>query len=457
MGCSGIVPRYRGWLYRALLVLVEEGWLRQHGVDFVAIRSLPMVTLPDASSLVFHSDEAATVALFMQTAQNLTALLTEQFHSAEIYAADAMPDIYQALFADTNAIVRAVVQGLVTRQNGPLRILEVGAGYGSTTAYLLPHLPAQQTIYHFTDISEFFLQRARKAFAEYPFVRYGLLNLEAEPTTQGYERHSFDLIIAASVLHVPRQIAETLAQLRTLLAPSGLLVMIEETAFQRAFDLGMGLQQGFERFADHDLRPLHPLLSRAQWQQCLAAAGFAGIEVLNQPGSAIDLLHFDVIVAQGPAVVKQFEPKQLTDYLARKLPDYMVPTSYILLNALPLSTNGKVDRKALPAPSSITIQQTRFIAPRTPLEEQITKIWREVMNVEIVDVEADFFASGGDSLVATQVMARLRQTFQIELPLRTLFEHPTIAALAQVIEAQELALAETTALEEVLAEIEVQK
>jgi len=453
---SGIVPRYRAWLQRALLVLVEKGWLRQQDDEFVCVHCLPITPIAAPASLALQSNEAATGAMFMQTAQNLAALLTEQFHSAEIYAAEAMPDIYQALFADTNALVKAVVQGWLGSQSAPLRILEVGAGYGSTTAHLLPILPTQQTSYCFSDISEFFLQRARKVFADYPFLRYAQLNLETAPEQQGYQLHSFDLIIASSVLHVPRQIEATLAHVRSLLAPGGLLVMIEETAFQHAFDLGMGLQQGFERFADQHLRPLHPLLSRTQWQQCLTAAGFGAVEVVNQPGSAIDRLHFDVIVAQGPAVVKQFDPQQLTDYLAHKLPNYMVPTNYIHLDALPLSANGKVDRKALPLPTSTRTPLVTQLAPRTPLEAQIAAIWREVLPMETINIEADFFASGGDSLIATQVITRLRQTFQIDLPLRTLFEQPTIAALAATIEAQELALAETATMAEILAEIERQ-
>ena len=123
----------------------------------------------------------------------------------------------------------------------------------------------------------------------------------------------------------------------------------------------MGLQQGFERFADEALRPLHPLLSREQWQHCLQAAGFSQSAVVQQPGSAADQLGLDVLVAQAPMMVKRFEPGRLNSYLAQKLPDYMLPTRYRLLPALPLTANGKVDRKALPAMETVHAARAQLL------------------------------------------------------------------------------------------------
>ena len=121
---------------------------------------------------------------------------------------------------------------------------------------------------------------------------------------------------------------------------------------------------------------------------------------------------------------------ELRDFLKDKLPDYMVPSAFVVLDALPLTPNGKLDRLALPAPSLARPElDTNFVAPRNALEEQLVEIWEEVLGVERVGIHDDFFELGGHSLRATRVVSRVREVFQVELPLLSLFEEPTIAGL----------------------------
>ncbi|WP_035060990.1 non-ribosomal peptide synthetase [Andreprevotia chitinilytica] len=119
--------------------------------------------------------------------------------------------------------------------------------------------------------------------------------------------------------------------------------------------------------------------------------------------------------------------------LAERLPDYMVPAHILLLDQLPLTVNGKIDRKALPTPD---LQRTSFghVPPRTPTEQAVAGVWAEVLRLERVGAEDDFFASGGHSLLATQVISKLRATFNIDIALRALFEASTVAALARKID-----------------------
>ena len=122
-------------------------------------------------------------------------------------------------------------------------------------------------------------------------------------------------------------------------------------------------------------------------------------------------------------------------HLRQKLPDYMVPSSFLVLDQLPLTPNGKVDRRALPAPDqSARIHAKEFVGPRTPVQEILTGIWREILRVKEVGIHDSFFELGGHSLLGTQVISRVREAFQIELPLRRLFEAPTINQLAACVE-----------------------
>ncbi|MBA2672059.1 amino acid adenylation domain-containing protein, partial [Ramlibacter sp.] len=118
------------------------------------------------------------------------------------------------------------------------------------------------------------------------------------------------------------------------------------------------------------------------------------------------------------------------------LPHYMVPAHYVPLQALPLNANGKVDRHALPGADASAASARAYEAPRTPTEEALAGIWAQVLGLDQVGVHDDFFALGGHSLLATQVVAKLRAAFQVELPLRAFFETPTIAAMAQAIDAE---------------------
>ncbi|CCI16559.1 Similar to tr/Q9RAH4/Q9RAH4 (fragment) [Microcystis aeruginosa PCC 9807] len=135
---------------------------------------------------------------------------------------------------------------------------------------------------------------------------------------------------------------------------------------------------------------------------------------------------------------------QVREFVQQKLPSYMVPQAFVLLNALPLTPNGKVDRQALPTPDTATRNlATGFLAPRTPIETQMSQIWSEVLGVERIGIKDNFFELGGHSLLATQVISRSRDLFSVELSLQNLLEYPTIANLAQIIEVLSVTPGET--------------
>ena len=171
--------------------------------------------------------------------------------------------------------------------------------------------------------------------------------------------------------------------------------------------------------------------------------------------SSANLSHYDVVFARKVSPPRRIAPlappaldrsyannplqtqiarqtiSKLRDHLEQKLPEYMIPSAFVVLEALPLTANGKIDRRALPLPDIATGIDT---APRSLLETQLVDIWAHLLSLKRVGIHDNFFELGGHSLLATQLVSRIRDAFGIELPLRYLFESPTIAQLAQRIE-----------------------
>lgn len=150
---------------------------------------------------------------------------------------------------------------------------------------------------------------------------------------------------------------------------------------------------------------------------------------------------------------QELSSRELREHLRAKLPDYMVPSMIVELKELPLTPNGKVDRRALPAPDHDGQLREMFVAPRTPVEEGLARIWSEVLGVERLSIQDNFFDLGGHSLVAAQLISRARNTFSVDLPLRSLFETPTVAGLAKTIYEIQTAQTEDCEMAAMLAEL----
>ncbi|MEM9819502.1 MAG: amino acid adenylation domain-containing protein, partial [Bacteroidota bacterium] len=138
------------------------------------------------------------------------------------------------------------------------------------------------------------------------------------------------------------------------------------------------------------------------------------------------------IVPQG-----DFDQEAIEQSLKNKLPTYMIPAIMVALETLPLTANGKVDKKALPQANVTDRSTTEFVAPRTETEIKIANIWKDLLHLESVGIHHDFFDLGGHSLLATRVVSEIRDQFNVELAIRDLFQATTVAQLAQLVEAQE--------------------
>jgi amino acid adenylation domain-containing protein len=149
------------------------------------------------------------------------------------------------------------------------------------------------------------------------------------------------------------------------------------------------------------------------------------------------------------------DPSDLQAFLKNRLPEAMVPAVFMTLEAFPLSPNGKLDRRALPAPEPASRERAQeYVAPRTPAEANLARIWEDVLRLDRVGIHDNLFTIGGHSLLATQIVARIRETFQITLPLRALYQAPTVAELAVAVVQRQAEQTDAALLERLLADVE---
>ena len=318
-----IAPQHRRLLGRMLEMLSEAGMLTPapNGGYFVSVGeegALPSGWPPDPDGLAArlrekHPRGAIELALLERCGTSLADVLLGQadpltllFNDSEYSAAD----LYRSAPASraANRMLSNVVAAAVSAlpEGRQLRVLEVGAGTGSAMAEILPLLPAEQFDYTFTDISAGFFAEAERRFAEYgAAMEYRTLNIENSPAALGFDLHSYDLVIAANVLHATRDLGDTLAHCRELLSPSGQLIALEIMRGRSWQDLTFGLLDGWWRFAD-DYRTRHALASPGVWRRALADAGFADLEILGESGQdGADVAERGVIVARAPDTVTE--------------------------------------------------------------------------------------------------------------------------------------------------------
>jgi 3-oxoacyl-(acyl-carrier-protein) synthase/SAM-dependent methyltransferase len=236
-------------------------------------------------------DDATELTLLERCGPRLADVLRGRCDPLQLLAPGGDTRLLQALYEATrparvfNATIADAVANWVGsrgRTEG-VRILEVGAGTGGTTSAILKSLPMFAGEYVFTDLSAAFFGAARDRFASCPFMDYRTLDLETDLAPQGYTAHSFDIIIAANVVHATRSVPESLSRLNALLVPGGLLVLLEITQSFGWVDLTFGLTDGWWRF-DDGVRHRQPLLTAPEWQAALAQAAFDQSEVVPRIG-----------------------------------------------------------------------------------------------------------------------------------------------------------------------------
>jgi acyl transferase domain-containing protein/SAM-dependent methyltransferase len=414
----GIDAKYRVLVGRWLETLTADGLLQavgdayvtprawqNHDIGAVAYQSADVPEYVDVRPLLTYLGRCADLLPAVLTGAE--SPLETLFPGGDYATVDFMyhdwevPRYFNGLMAQV---------ALAAQAGRRLRVLEIGAGTGGTTAAILPLLTNAE--YVFTDVSDFFLGHAQERFAAYPFVRYQVLDIERSPSEQGVALHSFDLIVASNVLHATENLDRTLGHVRQLLAADGVLALYEAAEHPQWFDISVGLIEGWSKFED-EWRGKHPLLTAEIWQRALLANGFVKTVAYPPEGHPTRHLLHNVVLAQGPHVVAD--------------------SSYTLgehnqeseAEVMPQADNSIQAQLAQALPADRLDILVGFVrdyvrrALRLPAEQPLSPRDR------LMDI-------GFDSLMAVEMRARLSEGLGLAkvLPSTLIFDYPTIEAIA---------------------------
>jgi malonyl CoA-acyl carrier protein transacylase/SAM-dependent methyltransferase len=426
---TGILPVYEKLLTRWLKKLAADGLLSEEGDLFVAPAPL---SPPAPETLWAQAESSGEPPILRAYVERCGAMLADVVTGKESALETLFPggrfDVAEALYEASpaatyvNEIAAAVVgaAGAALAGGQKLRVLEIGAGSGGTTSALLPALVPGRTEYVFTDVSEVFLARARAKLEAFPFVRYGLLDVGRDPAAQGYPAESFDVVVAANVLHAAADLGLALDYARSLLTPGGLLVLSETTAHPAWLDITTGLIEGWQQFED-EFRRSSPLLPVEAWKQLLGEHGFVDFVALPESGSPAEVLGLHVLVARTPA--------SATSRAARSA--LLLPEREGTLAAAAPDD----DTAARAAQLRAQIEE----APPGQGEEILLEFVRETV-VQVlrlapshsVDRRHRLMDLGFDSLMAVELRDRLATGLGLtrRLPATLIFDHPSIEDIA---------------------------
>ncbi|WP_431775079.1 type I polyketide synthase [Streptomyces cucumeris] len=412
----GTVSAYRPFLDALLGLLTDDGILVPDGGG---LRFTPAAAeVPDPAALTReilrdHPGQAEDLSFLEHCVRHYPRVLDGTTAGTEVLLPDGSDDRQRALidrrmaYSDVplyRRLIAETVARLVAGADGrPVRILEIGAGRGYLTwsvAAELRSLPGVE--YHFTDLGRSFVLDGQRRAREEKLtgMEFGVLDIDRDPAAQGYPPAGFDLVLAFNVLHATPDVRRAVRNAGSLLVPDGVLLLLEASSQQRWSLMTTGLYEGWWYF-DDDVRDGSPLIGRDRWAGLLSDEGFA--DVTTFPGDGAPADHTLVAARRtGAAVPAPARPA-----------------------AAPAGRSFN-RRPGLSVP---------YTPPGTDREREVARVWEEVLGIDGIGVHDNFFDLGGESLLAMQLIARLRDLGGIDLSLQRIFDAPTVAELVPVLDA----------------------
>jgi acyl transferase domain-containing protein/SAM-dependent methyltransferase len=432
LATAGIAVTYKHLVQRWLERLAARGLLQMRGDTYRSPKPLPEPGIAALWAEADHlfADNRALLDYVKHCGSLVSPVLRGQESPLETLFPGGSPELAQNLY-ERSAMMRyvntlaAAAFGALSASTPPgsvLRVLEVGAGTGGTSASLLPALLPDRTRYVFTDMSDLFLDRARERFTAYPFVDYRLFDMEREPAAQGFAAGSFDVVVSANAIHASTDLRLTLRRLRELLAPGGLLVLVESTQHFAWFDMTTGLIEGWQQFAD-DLRTDNPLLAPEKWLTAFHDAGFEAAVALPGTGSAAAELGQHMLMARVPGELAGGTVGRVATDDHANVASASAPSS---------AANTVEPAAAFRQRLTDALPDDRLEVVRDFVREHVVRVLK-LDATEPPGRHERLMDLGLDSLMAVQLRNQLAKGAALErpLPATVMFDYPTIEELAR--------------------------
>lgn len=444
-----IQPEFHPLVQQWFSLLVREGWLnmKEEGVFF---RDKPFPEHPSASIPAGEFAGVGWLKPYLENAARIVrecgghaqSIITGAADPAEVFfreSASLSPSSLNRAMpgaGEISAVLSNALEAFIQARGAEVRIFEIGAVDGADTRVFLAGLNRKNIRYTVSATSPFFMNTVRRNLKDIPELEYAIFNAERNPEEQNLPLGGFDIILGANSLHRAKDIPGLLRHLKSLLAPNGVLLFSEGTANTSLQLITAGfLERGFGGFTDERAKTNTPLLPAPRWKALLGEAGFEDAGFCPAHESTGQSIGQAVFFARMPAGSTAPSIARINDFLKQRLPEYMIPGAYAFIDKIPLSPNGKVDRKSLSGCIDALPQDKRpMVSPSTETEMLLAEIWCQILNIESVGIHEDFFGMGGDSLLANMLATQLKKRTGIRVPLGTVFEKSTIFTLGRHID-----------------------
>ncbi|WP_197340118.1 thioesterase domain-containing protein, partial [Ralstonia solanacearum] len=431
------LPQYRRLVRQWLLALTGRGWLHRDGGAFVTVRALdavpePAEALPPAGwsrALGTYLDTciARHDALFDGTQAPLALLFDDEAVTRALYSDNPAIDCLNRSAAQ---IARALGE-----QASGLQVLEVGAGTAATTRHLVPALDGRLQAYRFTDVSTLFLDEARARFAGQAAFDYALFDINAPVDFDAHPEAGYDLVVAVNVLHDARDVVRSLRRLGQLLKPGGRLMMIEATERDSALQMAsIGFIEGLNGYDDFRTADDQPMLDLPTWRDALEQAGFSMERAW--PEAECSPLRQHLVLARATRTGR-LDLRALERDLRARCGDALPPVRIRQCERIDRYANHddgpRADASHLDGTATPSVAPVASLAPSYSPEEQaaleckVGAVWQALLKCP-VGRDSDFFQCGGDSLIATRMIARLNRDGLRGASLQALFAQPRLGA-----------------------------
>jgi SAM-dependent methyltransferase len=428
---SNIAAAYRPLVGRWLDRLAAHGLLAaQPDGTFTAVQPLgPVDRQAIAGDAAALADLPALRDYVVRSGDALVDVVTGRTPAIETLFPQGSLETADGLFASAsaryvNGIVAAAAGEFLRSRGGrsAVRVLEIGAGTGATAEAVLPVLAKGRSTYWFTDLFQPFLDRAASRYAGNTAVRTGRLDVDADPVSQGFPAHAFDVVIATDVLHAAKNVKTALEHATSLLAPGGLLVVAENTRHHAFFDVTTALIEGWDRF-DAGYRADGAIPAQAEWTQALADAGFERVTAFPEAGSPAEALGQHVFVARAP---HHLQAADAADEMLERL-------------------DGRSAKNAAAEEAERFVAQVIDALPLEREELLVDYVRAHVARVlklgadEAPDRRSRLMDLGLDSLMAVELRNRLAAGLRtadrkLDLPATLMFDYPTPERIAAHLE-----------------------